>query len=557
MRVTPNANVNSLTIAVGAGKAQDAFGNGNRAASDLTVPILSGTTAPGAGPNLTVTHPPTSVMVVPGANERFVVSGTCEVGGSQVSASGAMFPTVQRVNCVERGGSGQFFIRANLPSGDGPKRATLTQSNSSASTSVRLLFHLDRVGIRYGISRGGSGAVSPGVPLLLTLTFDEDVDVSQQSSQNFGFSDLQISGGTAGNFIQNTFRKISGREYTISVTPHRGSSELVVRLKGAGLNDAHGNPAEGPDLRAQIAETPFTVKSPSQNAQVRSRSLAVSGQCQAEEGQMAVEARGPGITDLVRVPCRYGFYSMRVSLSSGDGVKSFDVSQRDASGGIVQKRMSVVLDTSPPVVTLSSGAGGHVTGPFDVTFSFTEPVQGFGTNDLSLVGASAGNLRSHANRRSYTVTITPHSRRKSIAVSFRRGGVRDGAGNVNAVLETPLYLGHQRGVRLSVVGSTLGTTTTPSLKIEGMTSGHTVKVYGDPFCQTEVASHEVSGSMATFTTNSLQPSKLYKFFLKTLDGQGETDLSCRATHAHYADENALLWNGLGRTEPHMYGHLGR
>ena len=82
LRITPNANAESVVVAVGASVAQDAAGNENTAATSLTVSVAPADTT---GPDLTVTSPAANARVVNALSQT--IAGGCEAGGTDVSFS--------------------------------------------------------------------------------------------------------------------------------------------------------------------------------------------------------------------------------------------------------------------------------------------------------------------------------------------------------------------------------------------------------------------------------------------------------------------------------------
>ena len=63
-----------------------------------------------------------------------------------------------------------------------------------------------------------------------------------------------------------------------------------------------------------------------------------------------------------------------------------------------------------PTVTIS-GPSGPVTGPFDVTITFSEAVTGFDVTGITVGNSTASNLRISTAGIAYQATITPKIRR--------------------------------------------------------------------------------------------------------------------------------------------------
>ena len=89
-------------------------------------------------------------------------------------------------------------------------------------------------------------------------------------------------------------------------------------------------------------------------------------------------------------------------------------------------------DTSVPVVSIS-GPEGVQTGPFKVTFSWSEPVTGFSAEDIKVAaGTLSGFAPDPADPLVWTATLTPPDEvRRNIAVTVFAGAATDGT-NINS-----------------------------------------------------------------------------------------------------------------------------
>ena len=94
-------------------------------------------------------------------------------------------------------------------------------------------------------------------------------------------------------------------------------------------------------------------------------------------------------------------------------------------------------DRTAPSVTLTSGARGPVSGEFEVTVAFSEPVSGFRMSELAVVNGSASLMASVSGGRRHTVRITPDEGAEGeIAITVPAGVAADAAGNPNTASET-------------------------------------------------------------------------------------------------------------------------
>jgi len=106
------------------------------------------------------------------------------------------------------------------------------------------------------------------------------------------------------------------------------------------------------------------------------------------------------------------------------------------NGNIAADQFSVIADLTEPRADIE-GPDGPVNSAFDITVTFSEPVQGFEAEDLEVVNGTAGNLRG--SEADYMVTITLAPTRGPVTVTLAdcfdiRSGeclVTDLAGNGN------------------------------------------------------------------------------------------------------------------------------
>ena len=92
----------------------------------------------------------------------------------------------------------------------------------------------------------------------------------------------------------------------------------------------------------------------------------------------------------------------------------------------------LVCSTEPPgtlTVTIASEASEPVSGPFQITVTFSEPVTGFELQDLVVGNGRASELQG--NQASYTATVTPTAS-GAVTVDIATGAAEDSAGNPSA-----------------------------------------------------------------------------------------------------------------------------
>lgn len=98
-------------------------------------------------------------------------------------------------------------------------------------------------------------------------------------------------------------------------------------------------------------------------------------------------------------------------------------------GGIA--RRSFTVDTDAPSVTITSN--GATSGPVTFTFTWSEPVAGFGNGSIAVVPADATvSAVASTSPTVFTATVTPPASASSVGVRVEPNRVQDLAGNGNA-----------------------------------------------------------------------------------------------------------------------------
>ena len=100
-------------------------------------------------------------------------------------------------------------------------------------------------------------------------------------------------------------------------------------------------------------------------------------------------------------------------------------------------QQQVASDTEAPTVTVTSDATGPVTGDFDVTVTFSEPVTGFEMSELAIVNGTASAMTGNEAGDVYTVTVTPAPGASgTLTVEVPAGVASDAAENANTASGT-------------------------------------------------------------------------------------------------------------------------
>ena len=112
---------------------------------------------------------------------------------------------------------------------------------------------------------------------------------------------------------------------------------------------------------------------------------------------------------------------VRVTFTDDAGTEEALVSAATEAVAAASERQ-VASDTEAPTVTVTSDATGPVTGEFEVTVTFSEPVSGFAMSELSVTNGSAARMLSNGDGSVHTVTIRPDPGvNGTITVQVRQG----------------------------------------------------------------------------------------------------------------------------------------
>ena len=104
------------------------------------------------------------------------------------------------------------------------------------------------------------------------------------------------------------------------------------------------------------------------------------------------------------------------------------------NGNIASDSRTVRVDVTPPDVSITGVPTLEKNEAFDLTITFSEAVNGFQSDDITLTGSAAASLKSGSDGDSeYTLTITPDEDVEGdVEIQVPAGAVKDAAGNDNA-----------------------------------------------------------------------------------------------------------------------------
>ena len=523
--VTPSVS-GVVTVDVLANKAQDAAGNPNVAATQLTRTYdsdIPGVVLTSAAPSATNSSSFTVTATFSKSVTGFVVGDIAVTNGTASNFAGSGTTYTFDVTA-----SGQGAVSVNVAAGVAQDAAS--NNNTAAVTLTRTY---DSVQPTVVIS-STAAAITNVSPIPVTVTFNESVT-------GFIAGDLTIVNGTAGNFAG------SGTTYTFDVTPSgQGAVTVDVLANKAQDTAGNGNTAATQLTRTYDSAQPTVVISSAAAATTNVSPIPVTvtfnesvtgfiaGDLTIVNGT-AGNFAGSGTT-----------YTFDVT-PSGQGAVTVNVAAgvaQDGAGNLntVATQLSRTYDSQGPTTTITSAAAATVnTSPIAVTVTFSESVTGFAVGDLTVVNGTAGNFAGSGT--TYTVDISP-SGQGAVTVNVAAGVAQDSAGNGNQISNqlTRTYDSVKPSVTLSTTAP--ATTNTSPIPVSVSMSKSVVELVAADITVTNGTAGNIAGSGASYTFD-VTPSGQGVVTIKILadavtDAVGNTNTVSNTLSVTYDSSNPTL-----------------
>jgi hypothetical protein len=347
------------------------------------------------------------------------------------------------------GMSGTGTVKVAIPAG--AATAITGGASSLASTSTDNTVTFDGVSPTVTINQA-SGQADPtdASPVRFTVAFSENVT-------GFTAADVDLSGSSLSG-LSAAVTQISPSTYTVSVTGMSGNGTVVAKVLADAAADAAGNKSAASTSQdnsvtfGSLVQPTVTIDQAAAQADPTNGSSitydvhfsqAVTGFDGSDVlftgstvgGTLAAEVSGSGSDYTVTVTGMAGRGNVVASVKAGAAVTSTGQGNKASTS----TDNTVLFDGISPTVTINQAQGQAdptivSSVQFDVTFS--EPVTGFGQEDVSLAGSTAGGTLSVSvtgGAASYTVTVTGMTTSGLVVASIPADGAADGAGNKNLV----------------------------------------------------------------------------------------------------------------------------
>ncbi|MCR9130689.1 MAG: Ig-like domain-containing protein [Alphaproteobacteria bacterium] len=235
-------------------------------------------------------------------------------------------------------------------------------------------------------------------PFQVTFSFDEPVT-------GFGLGDIAVGNGSASNFAG------SGSSYTADITP-AADGAVTVDVAAAAAQDAAGNDSQAAtqfSINADVTDPTVTLATTATNPVAGPFPLTItfSEDVVSFTASDLVITNGSVVNFLGVGP--NNTYTAEIA-PTGDGVVTVDLPANAAedlagNGNVAATQFSIVADTAPPAVAISTSSTGPVSAAFPVTFTFNEAVTGFTAGDVTVGNGTLSNFAGSGAV--YTADVTP------------------------------------------------------------------------------------------------------------------------------------------------------
>ena len=264
----------------------------------------------------------------------------------------------------------------------------------------------------------------------VTIRFSENV-------RGFTLRDIGVSNGTASNF-----NRVSSRSYTVTITPEE-SGEVRVEVRSNVARDEAGNgnrAAEPLVIEADLERPEVTIEGPTEPVGMTGFEVTIT----FSEPVTGFELKDIRVTNgtasnFTKVSPQE--YTAEITPSASGAVKmevAEDVA-RDGGGNGNRAAEPLVIeaDLKRPEVTIEGPTEPVGMAGFEVTITFSEPVEGFELKDIRVTNGTASNF-TKVSPQEYTAEITP-SASGAVKMEVAEDVARDGGGNGNRAAE-PLVI---------------------------------------------------------------------------------------------------------------------
>ncbi len=265
--------------------------------------------------------------------------------------------------------------------------------------------------------------VSPSTSATFPISFTINESVS-----DFTSDDVTVSNGTLSNFSG------SGKNYTATITPI-ADGPVTIDVAADKITDVAGNTNEATtqlSITSDQFKPAITIASTESNPS-NANSFEISFTISETVADFTMDDVSVSNGTLSNFTGSGADYTATVTPIT-DGLVTIDVAAdkvTDVVGNTNDAALqySIISDHTKPTVTIATTENSlSNSSSFEVSFSFSEEIIGFTSNDVSVVNGSVSNLTGSVT--SYTATITPATD-GLVTIDLAADQVTDVAGNTN------------------------------------------------------------------------------------------------------------------------------
>ncbi|MEL7001652.1 MAG: Ig-like domain-containing protein, partial [Bacteroidota bacterium] len=322
-------------------------------------------------------------------------------------------------------GSGTVFTVDVMPSAEGTISISLAENvvedrgGNGNNASATLSFEFDETNPGVEISSTiGSPTQAAIIPINIVFT---------EAVQGFDASDIVVTGAALTDFTG------TNESYTANLRPSEGGIVTVDIASGVAADLAgNGNTAASQFMIEFQASPPTVIIFSSQSSPTNANPIPISIVFSEDVNGFElsdINIAGGSIGNLTGTG---GSYTAEVTPSADGRIAIMipgEVAQSNAGfGNLPSEQFEIDFDGTSPTVVVERVNDDPVDGPFDIIITFSEPVNGFGFNDLEISNVNVSNFSGVGT--TYNATLTP-TNSSDITISIAAEVAMDLAGNLN------------------------------------------------------------------------------------------------------------------------------
>ena len=414
--ITPEAT-GEVRVEVGSNVARDGAGNGNRAAEPLVIEVDL------ERPEVTIAGPTEPVGM---AGFEVMITFSEPVEGFELEDIRVTNGTASNFTKV----SPQEYTATITPEGIGevrvevPKDVAEDGAGNGNQAAEPLVIEADLERPEVTIAGPTEPVGMAGFEVM--ITFSEPVE-------GFELEDIRVTNGTASNFT-----KVSPQEYTATITPE-GIGEVRVEVPKDVAEDGAGNgnqAAEPLVIEADLERPEVTIEGPTEPVGMAGFEVTITFSEPVEGFELEdIRVTNGTASNFTKVsPQEYtatitseGIGEVRV------GVPKDVAEDRAGNGNQAAEPLAIEVDLERPEVTIAGPTEPVGMAGFEVTITFSEPVEGFELEDIRVTNGTASNF-TKVSPQEYTAMITPEGIGE-VRVGVPKDVAEDRAGNGNQAAE--------------------------------------------------------------------------------------------------------------------------